>query len=101
MGMQLSSDTAQVPTSPAPVAGDYPYGVAGKVAVWDAHAWTGETADNASVPAPEKWHHAFLPFLRHQWFWCMAVSSVFILVLGYVASASGIVAIGLLTWPSF
>lgn len=71
------------------VAGDYPFGQVGHTATWDGQAWTGARQDSPSTPAPDKWKHAFLPFLRHRWFWLCVLGLVIMVVPAMIASIGG------------
>ncbi|MCB0904039.1 MAG: PrsW family intramembrane metalloprotease [Actinobacteria bacterium] len=72
-----------------PVAGAYPIGADTRTAVWDAHAWTGKWhADTAIEPLPP-WHHRFLAFLHHAWFWYLAAGSVLTVISGVVTATTG------------
>ncbi len=89
------------PVSAVSPPGHYPFGVEGRVAQWDGHAWTGDSAGDAAVGSTPKWHHTFFPFLVHQWFWWMVVGSILALVPGYVAAVTGHIWIGVFTLPGF
>jgi hypothetical protein len=67
--------------------GDYAYGVAARTATWDGSAWTGATQDAPATPAPEAWRRAFLPFLRHRWFWMAVAGFAIAAVPAWIASA--------------
>ena len=72
-----------------PVAGAYPIGADTRTAVWDAHAWTGKwDADTAIEPLPP-WHHRFLAFLHHAWFWYLVAGSVLTVISGVVTATTG------------
>ena len=71
-----------------PTAGDYPFGRADLIAGWDGDAWTGATQEAPGIEVPV-WKHAFLPFLRHRWFWLFVLGLVLVLIPAFACAASG------------
>lgn len=93
----MSAGTAMPPQD---VAGDYPYGVTGKLGAWDGEAWTGKTED-ADNPPLHPWHHRFLIFLGHRWWWLMVAGSVLVAIPGFLQAVTGQQWWGYLTAPGY
>lgn len=88
-------------THSAPTAGTYPFGRAGRTAQWDAHAWTGQVTEAPDQGGLPEWHHGFLPFLRHRWFWAMVIGTVLSVVPAFAASSANSPRLALLCLPGF
>ncbi len=68
--------------------GWYFYSTRNEVAYWNGDAWTGDVGPSRSPSTVEHFHHGFLPFLRHRWFW-IAVLGQIITIAVAVISKSG------------
>lgn len=96
--LQAQRNGADMPTPSAPATnpptqgnvsprGTYPYGVTGKVAEWDSHAWTGEVHDDTdrqSVVGP--WHRHPLGVLKRLWFWLFLAGLPLTIIPAYVSA---------------
>lgn len=72
--------------NPTP-SGTYPFGVAGKVAEWDSHAWTGVVHDDAGgQPAISPWQRHRMGVLKRLWFWLLIAGLPLTIVPAYISA---------------
>lgn len=75
-------------------SGTYAYGVPGKAAEWDAHAWTGVVHDEAGgQPAIGTWHRHPLGVVKRLWFWLFVVGLPLTIIPAYISSTQNNIAL--------